>query len=98
MKLDDKALVALDNLVEPEYRDELVRWTEQGIAPTSKFLQAILCNDLGGALVQVRGTTTAATGIVRWLHEYAPALCWGSCQRYLSWRSVLEGLVARGKV
>jgi hypothetical protein len=78
----------------PDHTAQSLRlYIEKGARPSS-FLEAVLNNDL------LRSIATAdqlnaekLVEIVRFLHEYAPAECWGSAAKVKAWmyRGGLDG-------
>lgn len=70
----------------PEHLHEgLTRYVEHQIRPGS-FLRAVLENDLHGAFSHGDPAAIAGLGgLVRWLHNCAPAACWGSPERVRDW-------------
>lgn len=67
--------------------DALNLWIEHGIPPGS-FLRAVLHNDLYGACrFADADNERALPGLVDHLCYNAPAECWGSRDRYESWKA-----------
>jgi hypothetical protein len=66
-------------------QESLTRYIEQGIAPDG-FLEAVLCNDLMGAVAQADNTNfNALKDITGWVYMYAPPACWGTQAKHLRW-------------
>lgn len=66
-------------------REPLQRYIEDGLEPGG-FLQAVLENDLSGAVSRADSTNIhRIPDFVRFLQYYAPAICWGSPELYQSW-------------
>lgn len=70
----------------PEHmRGGMERWITHGISPGS-FLEAILSNDLAGAVSTADAVNIGLLGLyVQYLHHYAPAACWGSVANCEAW-------------
>lgn len=93
----------LENLEELPFhmRGAMQRYIENGIPPGS-FLEAVLCNDLMGALGKADSeniNTLRNYGV--YLYSFAPSNCFGSRQIYRDWveSGGLEGQrTARGLV
>ena len=66
-------------------RKGLVRYFSDGILPGS-FLQAVLVNDLMGAVMRADPYSLASVGhIAAFLVEHGPAGAWGSREAVLAW-------------
>lgn len=82
----------------PEYLHEgIVAYICGGITPGG-FFTAVVCNDLRGAFQRADHRSHAAIpAIVQFMSQHAPAACWGSTERMVSWqreRSVRGPLTA----
>lgn len=54
--------------------------------PVGDFLEAVISNDLSGAVARADGDNMALIPTyVCWLYNEAPALCWGNARRYDEW-------------
>lgn len=63
----------------------MMRYIEYGIPP-GLFLQAVLKNDLADSFAQADNFNRPLMfEIVRWLYNEAPALCWGSVEKFNKW-------------
>lgn len=73
----------------PEHmREGLRRWVYDGIMPGS-FMRAVLCNDLRKAFGYADEINQLRLfDIVRFLHNIAPSMCWGSLERMNSWKGL----------
>jgi hypothetical protein len=66
-------------------RDAFVLYIERGIAP-GHFLLSVLRNDLREACGWADAVNRARLyQIVHYLHEYAPAACWGDPKTVAAW-------------
>jgi hypothetical protein len=85
--MEDDWKTALAQSAIPRYMHEgLVRWIENHVEP-GHFLAAVLSNDLREACVRAdENNRRALVEYVIWLHNHAPAECWGSPERYDTWR------------
>jgi hypothetical protein len=75
------------SIIPPETLDELEGWTQlpPRIEP-SRFVRAVLSNDLYGAYVWASERQRVALyWIVAWLHNNAPCLSWGSPEAVAEW-------------
>ena len=62
----------------------------QSACPVGGFLDAVLRNDLKGAIARGdQAHLRALPSIVRYLVNYVPANCWGSEERVRAWRGTL---------
>lgn len=65
----------------------LARYLAEGV-PTGSFLEAVLSNDLLGAVAHGDDDSRRAiAAIVQWLYAYAPARAWGSPDNVIAWRA-----------
>jgi len=63
----------------------LKRYVDQKVEPGG-FLSAVLCNDLKGAVGQADFINIEIIPVyVSWLYNEAPAICWGSPEKFSSW-------------
>lgn len=63
----------------------LKRYVEHGMEPGS-FMQAILCNDLMGAVSRADATNIQLIPAwCKWIHANLPGICYGSEERYEAW-------------
>lgn len=63
----------------------LRRYIENGIEPGS-FLEAVLCNDLKGAVGRADQTNKHRLhDYIMFLYNFAPSSCWGSPEKYTAW-------------
>lgn len=81
-------------------RGGVARWIMTGTEPGG-FLQAVLINDLKGAVT--RGEPSSRAGLLQlvgWLIAEAPPMCWGSEGAYVDWVSSggWQGLDDAGKL
>lgn len=78
--------MSLDYSLLPEaLRGGALRYIEQGILPGS-FLQAVIRNDLSGALGQADSNNlTWIRDIVSFWYNEAPGACWGSREKMEAW-------------
>lgn len=54
--------------------------------PTGSFLEAVLCNDLKGAVGKADDFNIRnIPAYVAFLYNHAPSDCWGSRDKYLKW-------------
>lgn len=83
-------------LVPTHLRLSLKMWVDFAANPgRGSFLLAVLQNDLRGAVLRADPeNTTGVVGLVRFLHEFCPALCWGSPERVANWPEELRRLDA----
>jgi len=80
---------ALRHHIPEHMRAGMLRWIAFGIHP-GDFLSAVLENDLKGAVH--RGDDLNRNRLVSYvvfLHNYAPATCWGSPAKVALWTGVL---------
>lgn len=76
--------------------DALVRHIEAGEDPWDPFFDALLGNDLNGAVLSADDENLVALPhIVGWLYNYAPSECMGSIEKVREWRRG-GGLVGMG--
>ncbi len=74
-------------MIPAHMRDTMRRYIERGI-PTGSFLEAVLCNDLMGALGRADEENRAALhGYAVYLYSYAPNGCHGSPSKVSEWIS-----------
>lgn len=75
----------------PAYlRGGMYRYIEFGVPPGS-FLTAVLTNDLREACARADDNNRVRLWeIVRWLHNEAPAPCWGSPQKMSDWTAYVR--------
>ena len=72
-------------------KDALIRWTLYGVQPGS-FLQAVLANDLLGAIRFGDKVNLAALGkIGMWLYSHAPAASFGTPGSFKAWKGLHHG-------
>lgn len=81
----------------PKHTHEaLVRYIETGEDPYDDFFDAILTNDLKGAVHNAdRANLPTIHHIVAWIYNYAPAACQGSREKVLKWKEE-GGLKGKG--
>lgn len=81
----------------PKHTHEcLVRYIENGEDPYDDFFDALLTNDLKGAVLGAdEKNLPALPHIVGWLYNYAPAACFGSREKVLTWKTK-GGLAGQG--
>jgi hypothetical protein len=82
------------SLIPEHLRDGMRRYIFDGV-PTGDFLAAVLANDLRDAAVRADHINLMALPeIVRFLHNEAPAACWGDARRVRAWTETggLRGL------
>jgi hypothetical protein len=74
----------------PDYLHRpLERWLTDGIEPYSKFLRAVLRNDLVGSVRQARPIERSAlAGIVDFLSNECPGSAYGSVPIYREWQRI----------
>lgn len=66
--------------------DSMMRWIEHGVKPGS-FLSAVLSNDLSESFACADAMSVhELPGIVSWLYNDAPRVCWGSPERMATWQ------------
>lgn len=66
-------------------REGVRRYVEFGIPP-GNFLQAVVCNDLKEAVGRADDRNLAhLVDWVKWFYNLAPAVCWGSVEKYEAW-------------
>ncbi len=85
-RLEDRLTpVARPHYVPTHLRLGLQRYVEDGTS-TGDALRAILSNDLHGAMRYADHLTVMYLwGIVTWIHNEAPADCWGSPLKVHEW-------------
>ena len=72
----------------------ITRYIVDGFPP-GDFLEAVLCNDLKGAVERADAENLAALAQwVKWLYGEVPYVCWGSVENVRKW---IEGKNARRK-
>lgn len=85
-------------LVPRQHELSLRLWVDEGVRPGA-FLTAVLQNDLKGAVLYAdHENTSGLKGLVFFIHEYCPALCHGSRERFAEWPARVQALefVAEG--
>jgi hypothetical protein len=70
----------------PEHmRGPVDRYINHGIPPGG-FLEAVICNDLAGAVARADHINRhRLVDIVRYMMWFAPANCWGGVPQYAEW-------------
>lgn len=64
----------------------LLRWVQLGVRPGS-FLSAVIANDLRRAVAHADDENiNLLPAYVKWLHNYAPSVCWGSPKALKDWK------------
>jgi len=73
---------------QPDHLTRLANFYEHGADP-GQFLSDILMNDLQGTMLRLEGESwlPKINYICRWLYAYMPALAYGDCYRYRTWRA-----------
>ena len=78
----------------------LIDYVNKGVIP-GDFLQAVLANDLVGAVGRADGhNLPLLPQYVRWLYSKAPVICTGSRQAIKEWAAAggLEGTLSRLRI
>ena len=76
-------------------QDGMQRYIEKGFQ-TGHFLNAVLSNDLFGAVSRADGTNIKLIPeIVRWMHWEIPSNAWGSQEKVKSWEDSFKPLSER---
>jgi hypothetical protein len=71
--------------IPPHMREGIILYTESHI-PTGSFLQAVIENDLLGAVQCADNTNIGIIPVyVNWFYWHAPPECWGSEEAYKAW-------------
>lgn len=79
------ALAVMRTMLPDHLRECLLRYVCQGIEPGG-WLMYVLANDLRNAILYADEYNAGNVGhLVRWLHSYAPARCWGSPSAVAHW-------------
>lgn len=82
-----------DGIVPSYTLDSLIRYAEQGV-PTGGFLEAVLANDMMGAMSRADSENRAAIGaICQFVYMEMPIGSWGSREIFHQWvrRRGLQG-------
>lgn len=75
----------LEDLIPSRMHGAIVRYLEEGIPPGG-FLQAIIANDLKGAVGRADSENITRIGdYVTFFYNYAPSTSWGSQEKMDSW-------------
>jgi hypothetical protein len=67
-------------------QDDVVRYVLNGAPPASRFLEAVLCNDLRRAIdAATAEEIICLAAVVDWFKAHAPVACWGDMARCMRW-------------
>lgn len=65
---------------------EIVRYVQEGIVPDSKFLQAVIVNNLSDACAMADDENMRnLPAYPAYFYNEAPSACWGSFQKCVDW-------------
>lgn len=83
------------NTLPGHMRDSVRLWIERAIPPGS-FLEAVLCNDLFGAMGRADDVNVhALKNYAVYFYSFAPSGCYGSTERFSEWAKS-GGLIGQG--
>ena len=72
-------------VIRPDIQESLDAWAEKG-RPTGGFLEAVLSNDLFGAMRSADMTNRYAIfDICSYIYNELPSICWGSGEKVEAW-------------
>jgi len=82
-------------ITDPTMREAVELYIERGIKPGS-FLQAVISNDLVGAMAHAHRALTAddIRDIVQWFYWEAPHTCFGSREKLEHWHELRASTAA----
>jgi hypothetical protein len=67
-------------------KQQIVRYIDKGIAPASKVLVAVICNDLREAVLLSANKSEELDDLVVFFVVHAPSNCWGTKRKFINWQ------------